>query len=135
MWDLVISGEVKLELDLHFKKGGVNYVIDFKSGFGSNEKGNTNRLLLVATIYSNLSDNYKPILLVRAANNNQYYNRLRDSGCWSAYSGDETYKVITDLTEFDMRGWVDRNICWADDLNPVTFSYMVEQDLDQYLKW
>ncbi len=135
VWGLVISGEVKLELDLHFKKDGINYVIDFKSGFGSNEKGNTNRLLLVATIYSNLKEIYKPILLVRAANNNQYYNRLRDSGCWSAYSGDETYNIITELTEFNMREWVDRNIHWANDINSTTYDYLVEKDLDQYLIW
>lgn len=51
VWGLVTSGEVKLECDLHFTDGNTKYVVDFKSGFGSNEKGNTNRLLLVGAIY------------------------------------------------------------------------------------
>jgi len=53
VWSLVSSGEIQLELDLHFSINDQKYVVDFKSGFGSNEKGNTNRLLLVATIYQN----------------------------------------------------------------------------------
>jgi len=47
VWSFVTSGEIQLELDLHFISQGQKYVVDFKSGFGSNEKGNTNRLLLV----------------------------------------------------------------------------------------
>ena len=54
VWGFVTSGEIKLELDLHFEQDGEKFVVDFKSGFGSNEKGNTNRLLLVATIYKSL---------------------------------------------------------------------------------
>ena len=46
VWSLVMSGEIQLELDLHFIFQDKKYVTDFKSGFGSNEKGNTNRLLL-----------------------------------------------------------------------------------------
>ena len=58
VWRLVTSGEIQLELDLHFIYEGKKYVVDFKSGFGSNEKGNTNRLLLVASIYHNLEEGY-----------------------------------------------------------------------------
>ncbi len=50
VWSLVTSGEIKLELDLHFLLNKEKYNIDFKSGFQSNEKGNTNRLLLVEKI-------------------------------------------------------------------------------------
>ena len=46
VWALVTSGEIKLELDCHFEDSTNRFNIDFKSGFGSNEKGNTNRLLL-----------------------------------------------------------------------------------------
>ena len=66
VWSLVNSGEIKLELDLHFEQTGTKYVVDFKSGFGSNEKGNVNRLLLVATIYKNMEESYEPLLFVRA---------------------------------------------------------------------
>jgi len=54
VWALVTSGDVKLELDLHFIYKGKKFVVDLKSGFHSNEKGNTNRLLLVGAIYKNL---------------------------------------------------------------------------------
>lgn len=58
VWVLVDSGEISLQLDLHASISGTKVNIDFKSGFGSNEKGNTNRLLVVATIYKNLEDDY-----------------------------------------------------------------------------
>ena len=54
VWNLVTSGEIQLECDLHFTDGTKKYIVDFKSGFGSNEKGNTNRLLLVGSIYKNI---------------------------------------------------------------------------------
>lgn len=72
VWGLIISGEIQLELDLHFIFEGQKYVVDFKSGFGSNEKGNTNRLLLVASIYKNLEENFNPLIFVRSAENNNY---------------------------------------------------------------
>ena len=70
VWSLVTSGEIQLELDLHFVSQGQKFVVDFKSGFGSNEKGNTNRLLLVASIYKNISESYECLLFVRAEENN-----------------------------------------------------------------
>ena len=82
VWSLVSSGEIQLELDMHFSYNNQKYVVDFKSGFGSNEKGNTNRLLLVATIYKNLDENYKCLLFVRAEENNSYFNTLKNSGIW-----------------------------------------------------
>ena len=60
VWTLVTSGEIKLELDLHFTHNGIRHVVDCKSGFGSNEKGNTNRLLLVASIYRNIEPEAGP---------------------------------------------------------------------------
>ena len=79
VWSLVSSGEIKLELDLHLEKSQTRYLIDFKSGFGSNEKGNTNRLLMVASIYKNLEQNYKCLMFVRSEEdqNNNYLQILR----------------------------------------------------------
>ena len=112
IWNMVTSGEIKLELDLHFSQNGKFYNIDFKSGFGSNEKGNTNRLLLVATIYKNLEKNYNCYLFVRSKEeeNNQYFRQLRDSSVWTAYCGDQTYKEIKNFTGFDIKKWIDTNI-------------------------
>ncbi len=103
VWSLVSSGEIQLELDIHFLHNDQKYVMDFKSGFGSNEKGNTNRLLLVATIYQNLNENYKCLLFVRAEENNSYFNTLKNSGIWEAYCGNEAYEKIKTHSGYDLK--------------------------------
>ena len=120
VWSLVSSGEIQLELDLHFSHNAQKYVVDFKSGFGSNEKGNTNRLLLVATIYQNLDENYKCLLFVRAEENNSYFNTLKNSGIWEAYFGGEAYLQIKSYSGYDLKLWTDVNINWASDFNAET---------------
>jgi len=137
VWDLVTSGEIKLELDCHFGDGTYQYNLDFKSGFGSNEKGNTNRLLLVATIYKNLEKNYKCILLVRSEEdrNNHYFQTLKNSGIWEAYCGDEAYDKICRFTGYDIGCWVRNNISWIDDLEAGFFEHLKSNDLEQYLIW
>jgi len=137
VWGLVISGEIKLELDLHFEQNDERFVVDFKSGFGSNEKGNTNRLLLVASIYKNLEENYKCLLLVRAEEdrNNNYFHTLKNSGIWEAYCGNETYAKIKEYSGFDIRQWIENNINWSGDFRIDTMQYFRDNNLDQYLKW
>ncbi|MBA7574722.1 hypothetical protein ES708_16537 [subsurface metagenome] len=137
VWGLVMSGEIKLELDLHFEQNGERFVVDFKSGFGSNEKGNTNRLLLVASIYKNLEENYKCLLLVRAEEdrNNNYFHTLKNSGIWMAYCGNETYAKIKEYSSFDIKQWIENNINWSGDFRIDTMQYFRDNNLDQYLKW
>lgn len=135
VWSLVTSGEIQLELDLHFNYNKQKYVVDFKSGFGSNEKGNTNRLLLVATIYQNLDDNYKCLLFVRAEENNSYFNRLKNSGIWEAYSGIEAYQKIKEYSGYDLKLWIETHIDWANDFNTETTEHLTDNNLLQYLLW
>lgn len=137
VWALVTSGEIKLELDLHFVQNKQRYNVDFKSGFGSNEKGNTNRLLLVATIYANLEQNYSCLLLVRSPEdqNNHYFQTLKNSGIWSAYCGDETYVQIRKFTGFDLKAWITENIDWKADLSKATVGHLKKNDLLKYLVW
>jgi hypothetical protein len=135
VWSLVMSGEIQLELDLHFIFEGKKYVVDFKSGFGSNEKGNTNRLLLVASIYQNLEDNYEPLIFVRAAENNNYFNTLKNSGIWNAFSGSETYDELYKYSGFDIRSWINQNVNWAEDLDDDFVTHLESNDLTQYLTW
>jgi len=135
VWDLVTSGEIKLELDLHFIFNGTKYVVDFKSGFGSNEKGNTNRLLLVASIYHNLEEGYEPLIFVRATENNNYFNTLKNSGIWSVFSGEETYGEIYRYTGYDIKSWIDNNIAWEDDFHAEFVEFLNENNLSQYLTW
>jgi len=135
VWSLVSSGEIQLELDLHFLHNDQKYVVDFKSGFGSNEKGNTNRLLLVATIYQNLDENYKCLLFVRAEENNSYFNTLKNSGIWEAYCGSEAYEKIKTHSGYDLKLWTDTNIDWANDFNNETITHFTDNNLLQYLLW
>ncbi len=135
VWSLVSSGEIQLELDLHFSHNEQKYVVDFKSGFGSNEKGNTNRLLLVATIYQNLDDNYKCLLFVRAEENNSYFNTLKNSGIWEAYCGSEAYHKISEYSGYNLKQWTEINIDWADDFNAETTQHLIDNNLLQYLLW
>jgi hypothetical protein len=137
VWILVDSGEISLQLDLHAEIGGRKVNIDFKSGFGSNEKGNTNRLLMVATIYKNLEDDYENVLLVRAREdlNNHYFRTLRDSAVWQAYCGEDAYGKIGEFTGFDLRGWISQNIAWENDLLTETVSHFTQNNLMGYLEW
>lgn len=137
VWSMVTSGEIKLELDLHFIQNGKYYNIDFKSGFGSNEKGNTNRLLLVATIYKNLERNYNCYLFVRSKEeeNNQYFRQLRDSSVWTAYCGEKTYEEIKMFTGFDLKKWIEKNIDWKNDLQKETVKQLERNHLLKYLVW
>lgn len=137
VWILVDSGEISLQLDLHAKINDVRVNIDFKSGFGSNEKGNTNRLLMVATIYQNLEDCYENVLLVRAREdlNNHYFQTLKNSNVWEAYCGIEAYAKIGEYTGFDLQGWIQQNIDWSTDLLPETIAHFSENNLMQYLEW
>jgi hypothetical protein len=135
VWSLVTSGEIRLELDLHFIHNGQKYIVDFKSGFGSNEKGNANRLLLVATIYQNLDDDYKCLLFVRAEENNSYFNTLKNSGTWEAFCGNEAYQKINDYSGYDLKQWIESNIDWENDFNSETINHLTENNLLQYLLW
>jgi hypothetical protein len=135
VWGLVTSGEIQLELDLHFTDGKYKYVVDFKSGFGSNEKGNTNRLLLVGSIYHNLEDNYKCLIFVRSRENNHYLNTLEHSGVWETSCGSSTYDKILKYSGYDIKSWIDTNIMWEDDFSPLMNEYVQKNNLGSYLIW
>lgn len=138
VWTLVTSGDIKLVLDIHFKHNNLKHVVDCKSGFGSNEKGNTNRLLLVASIYHNIEpDDYKCILFVRSEEdeNNHYLGTLQDSGLWDVYCGQGTYAKIRDFVGFDLASWIDENIDWQNDLGRDCYDHLCTNSLDKYLLW
>lgn len=136
-WSLVNSGAIKLKLDLHFEQDGNHYNCDFKSGFNSNEKGNTNRLLLVGSIYKYLDNNETNILFVRQAEdaNNNYLQRLKDSPYWVVYCADDAYDKMKEFTKFDMRSWIDKNIDWENDISKELKEHLQRNDLLKYLTW
>ena len=138
VWQLVTSGEIRLGLDLHFTHENIRYVVDCKSGFGSNEKGNTNRLLLVASIYRNIEpEDYRCMLFVRSAedDNNHYLQILKNSGLWEVYCGAETYHKVFEFSGFDLGQWITENIQWANDLDQEFYEYLHKNDLSKYLIW
>ena len=139
VWQLVTSGEINLELDLHIEIGTTKYVIDFKSGFGSNEKGNTNRLLLVSSVYQNIEpEDYQCLLLVRSPEgevDNHYLQILKNSGLWNVYCGADAYSRVTELAGFALGQWTQENIAWEEDLDNITFEYLERNDLLKYLEW
>lgn len=135
VWNLVTSGEIQLKSDLHFLKDGHKYVVDFKSGFGSNEKGNTNRLLMVGKIYQEMKDEYNCLLFVRATENNHYLETLNNSGLWSVTTGEATYAKIREYTGYNISQWIHNNINWLEDFSPAMSDHVRGNALEQYLVW
>lgn len=135
VWSLVSSGEIKLECDLHFKYKSKKYIVDFKSGFGSNEKGNTNRLLLVGTIYKNISNDFKCLIFVRSTDNNHYLTTLQNSGVWDTYQGVDTYRQIKYFTGYDLQEWINNNVAWMDDFSDRMKYHINTENLGEYLIW
>lgn len=134
---LIGSGSISLSLDLHFTQNEIYYNVDYKSGFSSNEKGNTNRLLMVASIYKGLSAENKTLLFVRQpeADNNHYLQTLKKSNLWEVYSSDEAYNKIHEFTGFDLKNWMNVHMNWEEDISPEFKEYLIENDLIKYLTW
>ena len=136
-WSLVESGQISLSLDLHFKTANTFYNVDYKSGFSSNEKGNTNRLLLVGSIYSSMSTPYKNLIFVRQTEeeNNHYFQTLKNSPFWTTYCGAEAYQAIGQFTGVDLRSWMDNNINWHNDISADFKNDLIENNILKYLTW
>ena len=136
-WMMLDSGGINLALDLYFEQAGVQYNCDFKSGFSSNEKGNTNRLLLVASIYNSLEKIEKTLLFVRQNEdeNNHYLQTLKTSPYWDVYCAHDCYAIIKSFTGFDIRTWLDNNADWVYDISDELRKHLQENDLLKYLTW
>ena len=136
-WTMVDSGGIKLGLDLHFEQNGVHYNCDFKSGFSSNEKGNTNRLLLVASIYNSLGDVEKTLLFVRHPEdeNNHYLQTLKNSPYWEVFCANDGYEAMKNFTGFDLKKWLNENADWENDIDQDFKNHLAENDLLKYLTW
>jgi hypothetical protein len=132
---LIDSGSINLKEDLHFSHNNDFFVIDFKSGFNSNEKGNVNRLLQVAKIYSTM--NYKCIILVRQPEkeNNHYLQTLKNSNLWEVFCNNEAYNKIYQLTGVNLKQWMNDNMLWVNDISEKFRNYLEKNNLLQYLTW
>ena len=137
VWDLVTSGEVQLGLDLHFEYDSNKFVVDFKSGFSSNEKGNTNRLLLVGSIYKMLDKRIQCLIFVRSEEdqNNGYLKLLKKSGIWEVYCGNQAYDKMREFTKYDIKDWIKTHVAWEKDFDKETYEYIKKNSLTDYLIW
>ncbi len=132
-----IVGDINMREDEVFRKANIPHVIDFKSGFGSNEKGNMLRLLTVGRAYKIWDHRTRLMLLVRQNENNNYLKVLLRSQLWEVYTGAETYRKIEEITGADIEGVRTGVIDWRNDLSQSFYWYLQNQptDLTAYLAW
>ncbi|WP_338842166.1 hypothetical protein [Paenibacillus glucanolyticus] len=127
-------------------------IIDFKGSYGSNEKGNKERLLTVARVYDmlnhyELTDKpYRCMLAVRTVEDSghNYLRQLENSGLWSVERGNEVYDMIHKYTGFNILKVIKKHdLSIVNDLDENTAKYMKskrtsKQDksfADHYLTW
>ncbi len=132
-----IIGDINMREDEVFTVDKTPHVIDFKSGFGSNEKGNMLRLQTVGKAYRVWNHETRLLLLVRQEENNNYLRVLRRLGLWEVHTGAEAYQVISQLTGADMQRIRNTIIEWDSDLSSSLYKYLKNQptDLTTYLSW
>lgn len=134
---LEIIGDINLKEDEMFHLNGTRYVVDFKSGFGSNEKGNMLRLQAVSRAYKRFDPNTNLLLLVRQNTNNNYLNVLRQSQTWDIYTGTQSYQKIQALTNVKIL-WVIQNVVdFRNDLPQSFLTYLQTTSGNpiNYLDW
>jgi len=134
---LDIIGDISLKEDEMFFHQNKRFVIDFKSGFGSNEKGNMLRLQAVANAYKKYDSDTILLLLVRQNKNNNYLEVLKNSKLWEVYTSDDAYNKIYQLTNVDIRLVIKEFVDFNNDLSPAFIDQLRNSDGDllSYLSW
>jgi len=130
-----LVGEINMIEDEMFNLHNQNHIIDFKSGFGSNEKGNTLRLLAVGKAYKHWDQNVNLLFLVRQNENNNYLETIRRSNLWSVFCGDDAYNQIDELTDAGICEVRREAVNFQNDLSPEFWSYLVQENIHGYLNW
>ena len=129
------ASNISLKLDLHCEQDENRYHIDFKNSFNSNEKGNTNRLLTVAEILAQISEQNNCLMLVRSEENNNYLDRISDSDNWDVHCGNDAYLRIQDITGFDIGSWMAGNVDFVNDLDEETVTFFRQEELIDVVDW
>lgn len=134
---LQLVGDINMKEDEVFTVDGVPHVIDFKSGFGSNEKGNTLRLLAVGRAYRLWDPNTALYLLVRQEDNNNYLNVIRRNGLWVVCCAADAYAKIDELTGAQTSEMREGIFDFENDLSAQFMSDIGSHlaDLRAYLRW
>lgn len=132
-----IIGDINMKEDEVFAISGQPHIVDFKSGFGSNEKGNMLRLDAVGRAYRIWNHQTRLILLVRQDVNNNYLDVIIRNGLWEVYTGSAAYDQMAAMTGVDIQQIRRRVIGWEADLSPGFYYFLRSQttNLTTYLNW
>ena len=132
-----IIGEINMVEDEVFTIGDTPYVIDFKSGFGSNEKGNMLRLRTVGKAYRLWNSDTRLLFLVRQEQNNNYLNVIKREGLWEVHCGSDAYAQIDEITGSNLSLIRENIIDFESDLSKGFLRDLGAHlsDLSSYLRW
>ena len=132
-----IIGEINMNEDEVFTVGDMPYVIDFKSGFGSNEKGNMLRLRTVGKAYRLWNYETCLLLLVRQEQNNNYLEVIRREGLWDVHCGPDAYAKVDEITGSNMSYIREQIVNFEADLSEFFWRDLSTHlsDLSGYLRW
>ncbi len=130
-----LVGEINMAEDEMFNLNNINHIIDFKSGFGSNEKGNTLRLIAVGRAYKYWDPNVNLLFLVRQNENNSYLDKIRKSNLWAVHCGDDSYSKVDELTNAGICEVRREAINFRSDLSEKFWAYLVQNKIKHYLDW
>lgn len=133
-----LIGQVNMKSDGVHLYEGTPLVVDFKSGFGSNEKGNTERLQRVGRAYRIWKPETRLLLLVRQSDhNNNYLKTLEDGDDWEVLHGGDAYRAMQNITGTDVSSTLEQIATFRDDLTPRFWERLraTKQDLERYLDW
>ncbi|MDB9870145.1 hypothetical protein OAD33_03655 [Alphaproteobacteria bacterium] len=133
-----LLGDINLKLDFNgCDNSGKLIGIDFKSGFGSNEKGNTQRILQVGKIYKFLTENIELSIIVRQNDNNNYYDKIKNSGVWNAIKGNSSYDYLSDISGCNAINFLKNEFNFTLDFKKDIYDSIGNsvESRDKYLTW
>ena len=139
LFDIIVSfiGNLDLHLDYFGEKNNKKYGIDFKSGFGSNEKGNTERILQVGKAYNYLNSDIILSVLVRQNENNNYLKRIEKSKIWKVSKGKSSYEYLEKLCGSNVTNFLKTELDFQKDFQKDVFKSLGKSVInrDIYLNW
>ena len=132
LWDII--GDVNLRQDFHFYLKKSPHVIDFKSSFNSNEKGNVQRLKTIGALYKLWKPDSKLYILMRQGReNNPYLMHLEPN--WTVLCGNDAYAEIKRVTHVDLQGWIKKHVRFKEHLDRSFYKHLEKESLVKYLSW
>lgn len=128
---------INLKLDFVGQRGSQVVGIDFKSGFGSNEKGNTSRILQVGTAFSFAEIDIKLYLLVRQDQNNSYLSKISESREWDVRTGRSAYKLLEELSGQNLLSFLEDEVDFISDMSPMVVKMLRDNvtGIEKYTNW